>query len=444
MTVGRSIGSSFEAFGVPNRTVALGLRNALLATLMVLLWMPSLSTFGHPDMNAYFVLAVVLLIILVGRLARRPLTLASKYDAAAFAIVIGSALALSTLALISAFYADSPLRVFRVIAGQVFGIAILGTMLSFPPSETRFQRYVDIFIWGATLSSAYAAAAYLIPALKGFAFGDGDRTAALFKHPNQFGMALSLAVPIIVAYCVTDRNKVYRLAQLGMVYLGLAFSGSKTNLATSAALAFAALSISLLRSGVLRRRPFAAVVTVGLALGIGALAFLTLVELNPRAQSLLVSTASGDAVSSWKERQLLWSISLADGTKYPFTGVGVGEVVRGTTVPHSHNVFLDFFRTLGIPGVAMVLVLILGVVAVGLSCIIGRMPASASPNQSAIASAMGLSILGYVFTNQFSDSFGPSTLPLFWIVVGLAFYLRRNATVSTLEQGSHLTQGPAK
>lgn len=434
-----TINGSSTSFEVQQRTRGFGLRDSLLVTLMVLLWLPSLSTLGQSDMNAYFFLAVILVVLLIGRVTRRPLTLASRYDARAFAAVVGAAVALSALAFMSALYADSPLRVFRVIAGQIFGIAILGTMLSFPPSTERFRRYVNIFIWGATLSSIFAAASYFVPAMNSIAFGDSDRTAAFFKNPNQFGMALSLAVPLVVSYCVIDRNKLFRVAQLGTIYLGLAFSGSKTNLATSGALAFAALFLALLKSGMLKRHPLAAMLLVGMAVGAGTLAFLTLGGLNPRAQSLLVATASGDAIESWQERQLLWRVSIEDGLNHSLTGVGVGELVRGTDLPHSHNVFLDYFRTLGIPGVAMLLVLIAGALAVSFACLVGKGLNGASREQSTLAAALGLSILGYIFTNQFSDSFGPSTLPLFWIVVGLAFYLRRNATSPAT--GSSLPSG---
>lgn len=402
-----------------------GLRDSLLVLLMVLLWLPSLSTLGQSDMNIYILPAAALLILLFDRVMRQPLVLASVYDARAFAAVIWSAIALSGLAFISAIYADVPQRVFRVIAGQMFGVAIVGTMVSLHTPAERLQKYVDLFIWGATLSSAYAAAAYFVPALSSIAFGDSDRTAAFFKNPNQFGMALSLAVPLVVASCVVDRNKLFRLGQLGTIYLGLAFSGSKTNLAASAVLAFAALFLAFLRSGMAKRRPLLMALTVAIAILGAIVAFLTLADLNPRAQKLLMATASGDTISSWDQRMNLWRISIADGFGHPLTGVGVGERVGSTGVSHSHNVFIDYLRTLGFPGLTLLMISVGGALSVALGSILGRAPKGTPPKQAALTACLGLSAVGYVFTNQFSDSFGPSTLPLFWIVLGLLFCFRR-------------------
>jgi hypothetical protein len=395
-----------------------------IVLLVVLLWLPSLSAPGGMDANFFVPVPLFLLAIVIARREGLNFRVASPRDQFYFSILATTIVCVTLLALLSMFYADDSIRVFRVITGELFGLALLFGILSLPDSERRLNVLTDLMIWGAVLSSAFVTASYYIPVLNIFAFGTADRTAAFFKHPNQFGMALSTAAPVLFAKCITDKRKALRVVQLVLIYFGLVFSGSKTNLVLSAALAFAVFGFGLWQTGFLRRHPIGAPGLVALGIAGAAFGFQALSVFNPRAQQLLLSTASGDAIVSWQARLVLWQISISDGLSHPWFGVGAGQDVSGTAINHSHNVFLDYFRTMGTVGLGLLTAQILATVVIATSSFFATR-SSSSQDLRVTAVGLGFSVLGYILANQFSDSFGPSTVPLFWLSVALLLYARR-------------------
>ncbi|TIO48930.1 MAG: O-antigen ligase family protein, partial [Mesorhizobium sp.] len=97
--------------------------------------------------------------------------------------------------------------------------------------------------------------------------------------------------------------------------------------------------------------------------------FMMLQFLNPRAYKLLSLQLSGGEAHSIVSRQRLWSISIDLGLSHPFMGVGAGQWV-GDIAPHSHNLFIDYFRTLGVPGLALVVIMVLLVVGYLISAVL--------------------------------------------------------------------------
>ena len=126
-------------------------------------------------------------------------------------------------------------------------------------------------------------------------------------------------------------------------------------------------------------------------------------------------------------RERLWSISIDLGLAHPFTGVGAGQPI-GDIAPHSHNLFVEYFRTLGVPGVALITVMVLLV----LICLINAvMAALIAKGRTSVATDTNVMVLGtsvcvlnYLVANQMSDSFGPSTAPFFWIPLALLIAYR--------------------
>lgn len=411
---------------------------SMLTFLFVLLWVPSLSAPGGTDMNLFLFLPMLMLLMLLGAQGGVRFGFGMRWDAQMFVLIMLSVVLVSAMSIISLLYADNPVLVFRVTSGQVFALAILVAVITLPTDDDgRIRRIIDLFVWGAALSGLYATASYFIPALNALAFGDADRTSAFFKHPNQFGIAMSMAAPVTVGLLVVDKRKLFRVLQVLAIFMGLVMSGSKTNLATSAGLSFLILVIALFKMGYFQRRPGMTVMILTLAFGAGFVGFNVLGELNPRAQRLLLATASGEAISSWDARNTLWAISVQDMLDHPWTGVGAGQRVGSTGLNHSHNVVLDYVRTMGIPGGAMLLMLMVPVLLVSAVTVLKTLrPAPSDPYDLVMPSAIALGASGYLFTNQFSDSFGPSTLPLFFQLVAMLFFYRRQLQLRARAQAA--------
>lgn len=417
----------------------------LLSVLLVALWVPGLTAPGESGFNFSIVLALAILLHLLtlGR-AFNPV-MASRADAHGLGLIALCILGLTVSSLVSASYAPVPFRVFRVAAAQGFGIVILYAIVHLKPAGRAITRLVNLFVWGAVLSALYALLSHFIPGIPGGAFGYGDRAAGFFRHPNQFGIALAMAVPVLVALCLGDRRRVHRVAQLAMVFMGLILSGSKTNIVLSLGAAGVVLVAGLWVGGTLRRAPLRALLVCAGAVGASLVLHAALGAFNPRAQALLSTLMGGDEIGSLASRLAIWEHSLAVGAAHPLGGVGAGQYVFGDAVSHSHNVFLDMFRTLGVPGLVLVTVLIGAVFVLGVRRLAGAVAGRrGTASERVLAVGLAVSALGYLVSNQVSESFGPSTLPLFWVVLGLALLLPKAGggvgdPVAAVERGVRLS-----
>jgi len=432
----------------PNRRTShrASVQKVILATLMlliVMLWVPNLTSPGDSGFNLSILVAIAIAIQMLFLHRFLSPKFATRGDAQALALLTAAMIVMIFLSVLSASYAETPFRVFRTAVAHFFGLVILYAVINLPSDRRILDRIVGILIWCAVISSAYATLANFYTPLKALAFGDGDRTSAFFKQANQFGIALSLVTPLAMANCVRNKRKFYPISQLIIIYLGLVFAGSKTNLAVSAIGAFCVIFVGLLASGALKRSPIIAVLIVLVSIGIGALGFATLSELNPRAHRLLLATASGESIKSLDDRKIIWRLSIEDGLEYPITGTGAGQYITRSSVrnvTHSHNIFLDSFRTLGIPGLALIATLIATCMHLAISSIhqaIAQKRHLTVENRVLLVS-MGISVLTYLISNQFSDSFGPSTLPLFWVSLALLLYLRRMSALQRLAPSTTL------
>ena len=93
---------------------------------------------------------------------------------------------------------------------------------------------------------------------------------------------------------------------------------------------------------------------------------------------------------------------------------------------HSHNVVIDHLRMLGVPGgigitvfIAATLTMLL--IAVREAFMFGR----AQTVDRGLMIGFALGSVAYIAANMLSDSFGPSTSPIFWIVLSSTLFSRR-------------------
>src|SRR5690606_25995646 len=128
-------------------------------------------------------------------------------------------------------------------------------------------------------------------------------------------------------------------------------------------------------------------------------------------------------------RYELWQQSLTQFQKDPIFGQGAGHPLNplysDQLVTHSHNVLLDYLRTLGAPGFFGLVTLLLTILILSLGSIrlaLKAQESSVRDRMMCIGLAMGA--LAYVFANFSSDSMRPSTSPLLWTVLFLGLSAR--------------------
>ncbi len=348
----------------------------------------------------------------------------------AISIILPSAAFLIFWSFLSVFGAESPLRASRYITSLIAPFALY-FMVRGTITRQRVILYVDVLTTVLAATAVMSLLAYKVDFLHQIIFQDTDRASGFFKNPNQFGMAISTTLPAVMALVLAERRRRrFRVACLLLLLLGLVASGSKTNLLLAWASTLVVLCghSVIAHSGAKRFGMMALYLVGGLALaGLGAAA---LSLLNPRALGIMSEFLGSDGnINSLQTRSYLWAYSVDQFLNDPFFGEGAGQRInifyREPEVSHSHNVLLDYMRTLGAPGLLGVSVMISAVVIVCLMSI-GRTLRSQSGAAPTRIICFGLSLccLNYVAANMSSDSFGPSTSPFFWLFAYLSFATR--------------------
>ena len=401
---------------------------ATILLLIVSIWFPGAARVGGTDGSLSFLLALFCAVVSVtsyGEVARR----LHRTEAVLVTAVLATAALIIAFSLLSMLYAGDPLRTFRAVFAQIFGFAVIPAVVAIstrPKGVEAVDRIVTTMIVMAVVTSCLVTVG-----IGGAKFA--DRAEGYFKHSNQLGIALSAGLPLIAAKLVTLRGQ--RLLQLILtgclvaVLLGLVKSGSKTNFIVGVAglgTFFGLYSIYLV---IRKERAVAVIAGTVMAPILLEASLLTLQHLNPRAYNLLSLQASGGEAHSMISRQRLWEMSIDLGLSHPFAGVGAGQPI-GDIAPHSHNLFIDYFRTLGVPGLALVTIIVLFVTAYLVSAVLGTLKATADDTNESVAKTnvmvlgTSVSVWNYLVANQMSDSFGPSTAPFFWLPLALLIVYR--------------------
>lgn len=405
---------------------------ASVLLLIVSIWFPGATRIAGTDGSLSFLLALFCALVSVVAYAETARRLHRAEAALATAVLTISAFII-VLSLLSMLYADNPMRTMRAVFAQVFGFAIIPAVAAIstrPNGLVAIDRIVMTMIIMSAATSCFVA----------IGLGDArfaDRAEGYFKHSNQLGIALSAVLPLIAAKLVSSRRqRIFLLICLVAVLLGLVKSGSKTNFVLGVAglgTFFGLYSIYLVRR---KQRSVTVILGTVTAPVLLQASLVTLQFLNPRAYNLLALQLSGGEAHSVVSRQRLWSISIDLGLSHPFVGVGAGQPV-GDIAPHSHNLFIDAFRTLGVPGIALVSVMVLVVIAylvsAVLSTLLGNDKGDYATEVNVMVLGTSVSVWNYIVANQMSDSFGPSTAAFFWLPLALLVFYR--GTQRSLQSG---------
>lgn len=349
-------------------------------------------------------------------------------------LVIGVLMGLAGLALASASWATEPYRVLRVVAAIGLGVTCLVTIPFCCQNTHQTRQLVLAYVIAAAINGLVLTFFLLASAdesmtwTKSVRFSPG-RFALLFKHPNQTGIAISSAIPLACAVMLSKDGFEKHWRWLGgvttaLLFLGLVATGSKTNMIISG-IAVLVMNTLVVAHETNRKRFLIKAVAVPLSLiAIAGLFVFVLREYNPRSFNLFNRLQDDGALglATIENRLILWEESIRVGKEKLFTGMGAGARFDqlDKSYSQSHNLILEYFRTLGLPGL-LLLVALLGLLLKSSFQTMSDRGISAMEYSLAIRLGLGLSVLSYLAANMMSDSMGPSTSPFLWISVGLCF-----------------------
>jgi putative inorganic carbon (HCO3(-)) transporter len=262
------------------------------------------------------------------------------FDGPALALVAAGVLALA----VHPAQGES-LRTFRLVILEPVLLYVLLTRLR-PDGE----RVAHAVIAGAVAASLVGLA-QLITGIGPIEAEGVDRIRGPYPSPNNLGLLLDRAAPLVVALALAGRGRVVGAAAVVLlVALALTYSVGAW-LASGIGLA-----LVLWLSG--RRR---------LLLGLAGLVFAgAVVVLALRPERVFSPTTTSIRV-------LLWGSSLQMAADHPVLGVGLDNFLylyspartehpymhpdawRESELSHPHNLFLDWWLSLGLPGLAVLL-----------------------------------------------------------------------------------------
>lgn len=412
---------------------------ASILLLILSTWFPGAARIGGADGSISFLLALFCALVSVTSYSEIARRLHRTEAALATAVLTTSALII-VFSLLSMTYAEDPIRTGRAVFAQVFGFAAIPAVTAVsvrPKGPEAVERIITAMIIMSVVTSCLVTVG-----LGGAKFH--DRAEGYFKHSNQLGIALSAGLPLVAArLTVSRRHRILLLGCLMAVLLGLVKSGSKTNFVVGVVglgVFFVLYSIYLIRR---KKNSISIIAGIFLAPILFLTCLRTLQHFNPRAYSLIFDQLSGSDTHSMISRQILWSISINLGLAHPFLGVGAGQWI-GDIAPHSHNLFIDYFRTLGVPGLALVTIVVLLVTGYLISAVIhtliGGDASESATKTDVMVLGTSVSVWNYLVANQMSDSFGPSTAPFFWLPLAMLMFYRGMQRQPQAERADNTTR----
>jgi O-antigen ligase len=420
----------------PTPSYPVNLTYIALVLVIVLCWMPdALSIFGDVPLASPGMIAAVGIALISG-IPVRPHIL-DRTGTRTVLTILTASFFITMWSLISVLDAPDPLRSGRVILTHVSGAAIF-VLLYATFTVGRTHRIVRFLAFMAAVMSLLSLGAYFDDTLRHIFFEETDRSKALFKNPNQFGIALSTVAPAALALALgSPHSRIANLCFVGLICFGLIAAGSKTNLLIfSANAAFMLVLAPILEPNATRRLNHA---LRNLLLGVAALLGgpAALAAFNPRALLILEKFFSPDEnVASLESRRVIWDYSIEKFQENVIFGEGAGQRINvfiraNESVPHSHNLFLDYLRMLGLPGGIAITFVVLALIVFLISTVVLACRARGTKYEDRLL-VVGLALGGiaYIMANLSSDSLGPSTSPFGWFVIYLAMFMRCTLRIS--------------
>lgn len=331
------------------------------------------------------------------------------FSAVAFILIAGILSGLNALSLV---------EVLKFEAGYLVGLIILIVFLACILTDEDVALVSSCLLMGGVLTVVLTFSGYFIPWVAQITFNSFGRAQGLVHNPNQLGMMLAAIIPLAATYLAADYRRFSRWLIFITLVAGLVISGSKTNLFISALLCPLAVFIVSGFQDKSSKRLLSLVGALFVTASGGLLTSILLRNLAPKTlRNLQIFFADPEGYRSLLSRQEVWLEALAIVKEHPFLGIGAGNTPLVLARSHAHNVFIEHYLTMGLLGMSA---LVAFLICLLLFCWHMLKISRCMPFiQRARVTGLVLGIFSYILSNQLSDSFGPTTMPVFWVLIGV-------------------------
>lgn len=333
--------------------------------------------------------------------------------------IIVSLLLLSIFSFTSLFKSDLE-DIFKFFIQYLSGACVVFMIFNIVKNNKNFNDTINYIIYGAVLSSLIVLLGYFIGSIGDITIGRSGRSQALLRNPNQFAMMLSSVMPL-ASVRLLDRNKAVDLILFAFLIFGIIATGSKANIIIS----LCAVGAIYYVNAVIKNRNVLIITAKLFSLTLMLLMLIIvglnlLQEINPRTLRELTILFSEDfeSVRAIKTREDTWKdvINLVNNS---FWGLGLGNEMKYLGWPHAHNVFFQFYFVMGYSGLILISNIILSIILYGYEIIKKYISECNDAILTLKVVAIFLGLLSYIAANQTSDSFGNTTIPIFWVLLGI-------------------------
>lgn len=332
--------------------------------------------------------------------------------------IICSLFLIITAGLISTFNAQDIVEVFRFLVGILVGISIIIVISGVVQEQADVSLVLKWVIIGGVISALAACLGVIHPGVGAITLNKYGRGQGFLLHPNQLGIMLGATIPIVTASLAGNYGVLRNWFFLALLAVGLVVSGSKTNILITALLGpLAMVIVSFLKPDISQRYKSVIWMMVVLLLS-GFIAYLALNELAPKTLQNMMNVMEDPAgYRSMVSRQQIWAGVIKVAGTSPLIGLGAGNTWLYLGSKHAHNVFLEYFFTMGLIGLFALLFFLVSLFYV---CVFSYKATKGMPlEQRAETIGIIIAIVSYITSNQLSESFGGTTINLLWVLIAL-------------------------
>jgi O-antigen ligase len=328
---------------------------------------------------------------------------------------------------LSLFAAVDPSYSLKEFRAEVLkGLLLFYTGVHFIRHEEHVKQAWGALLAGAALMGVFAVFFFFMQG--GNLLHHFLRAGSLHNGYGGFGTYLVTVWPFVLLAPKLFDAPCWRPAWLGLGVI-TAFSGYLTFSRATWLGMLIELGLCLVLLSRRRLRTALAGGLMGLALVATAFCLVPGARHGERWNQLLnnpakVGGTTGDLIA-------VWSHSLAEIAKHPFTGIGLGRhsfskaypEFRATHQPllwHSHNMFIEAALQMGVQGLVVILWAFVALVAV----LWPHAPPQKGDAVGLFGAAAALMVVGFSVRNLTDDFFVDDTGFMFWLLAGLALGAR--------------------
>jgi O-antigen ligase len=389
--------------------------------LSLLLWngLP-LYKLGTGLQVTHLTAAVLSLVFFAGKLTRgnfviitlaRPLSYRTLWVCVSIVFLLAAGL-------LSSLNAQDLFEVMKFEVNYLIGLLIIIILAESLHEKDEIEFILDCLLLGGLVVCVITFFGFFIPALNAIMMNENGRAEGFMLHPNQWGMMLAAIVPAVATRLATNFRRLDRWIALVILTASIALSGSKANIFIAGFFGPVALVIAGTFRQSLLARLRSVFTTAAAVLIAGLIAFTLLQQFAPKSLTKLQDAANNPMeYRTMLSRQDKWAEAFTIFMKKPLFGIGAGNTRLYLDANHAHNAFVDYLLTMGLFGVTGLTVFLFSIFC--LCCYVVRLSMQMGTYWHAQSIGLAFGIASFVLSNQLSNSFRGTTLPIMWVLLGL-------------------------